>query len=274
MPNAIEAQHTSPVAQDEALEHVAAMAAPVQRSAQAAVVIALRPVPIVTQHSCVAVQVAPPQLVAVITGRAGCAGPPSGAGPPMFPPPGVPAFAPAPPEVSPLDVSPLVAVEPLPALVVSPEDTRTGPEPLAPLSPLAPSTFDAWPPQAAAHTNRMADHRIFSIAHLTDGVFCVRTTPVPTRFHISGRAVPLAWPSQAMRVTNRQRLEEFLWPRRPPRASIASDARTGPRRDDTWREGGEEDEDSNSRRKPVAPSPYDGRGSSPAVGRTEDCARD
>jgi hypothetical protein len=72
------AQHTSPALQDDALEHVDGneLAGHLPMSAQATVVMPIRPVGSEIQHSCVAVQVLLPHIVAVIGGTAGCAGPP------------------------------------------------------------------------------------------------------------------------------------------------------------------------------------------------------
>jgi len=94
---------------------------------------------------------------------------------PVFAPLPPPAAPVVPPEavVSPLvdAVTPLDVVVPEPTIVGEPEvEPLPAPEP-APLSPLAPSTFDDWPPQATADSNRIVDHRIFSMNHLANGVF-------------------------------------------------------------------------------------------------------
>jgi hypothetical protein len=155
---------------DAALEHVAAIEAPVHVSAQATAAIPLRPTPSDTQHSWVLVQVAVPQAVAVMSGSARCAGPPSSGfvvGVPVVAPPGVPLAL----------ISPLAPVDeeaPLAPVVdpLEPDVTMTGP-PLSLLSSspaLDPFTFADWPPQAAADRNMNVDNRSFCIGHPADVV--------------------------------------------------------------------------------------------------------
>jgi hypothetical protein len=105
------AQHTSPALQDAALEHVDGneFAGHLPMSAQATVVMAVWPVGSEMQHSCVAVQVLLPHIVAVIVGTARCAGPP-------------------PSPAGGVDVAPLAAgwVVPLSAVVAPEPPTGTG----------------------------------------------------------------------------------------------------------------------------------------------------